>query len=388
MKRIYLNGFFSLFFLAFLTFPQNSFAFTMSQNLVTVKQGQTSYVSVSSGAGMTVSNSSNAVATVSLSGNQINITGVAGGQTLVTLCVTGDGCQTLTVTVPATVTTLTVTTPPTFSSGSTLNMQAGASQTVTVTGAGGFTLSSNSNPTVVGATVVGNTIYVMANAQGGDNLNICDQSNQCSVLYVSVSGVSSTNNVPLTLVSFTFASNNNQGNFLHTGSNLQFSFSTNMPVTNANVVIGSAHLQAMGSGTGPFTVSYVMAGTEQTPLPVTISVSDVNNNSGQFSFSLGAGVPIATPLPTPVVTTTSPTATTAPSIMLYKFKSYLYEGETNTEILALQERLKTEGFFNGTPNGYFGPLTKAAVKAYQAKHGLNQLGVVGPGTRSALNAGN
>ncbi len=375
-------------------------AFTLSQNAITVQTGQTVYVSSSVSSGVSISNSNSSVATASFSGNQISVTGVASGQTTITLCVAGQNCQALTVTVPAVVTTTTtVTTPPTFSSSNTLSMQAGANQVVTISGAGGFTLSNNSNPSVVGASVVGNNIYVMANSQGGDNLTICDQSNQCSVLYVSVSGTVAQTSVPITLVSFTVASNNNQGSFLHIGSNIQFSFNTNIPVTNATVVVGNAHIDAVGSGSGPYTASYTMGGYESIPIPVTITVSDANNNSGQFSFSLGAGVPATTAPPAPVVvstpvnttTTTSDTATssvTTPSIMLYKFKNYLYEGMTSTDVLALQERLKLEGVFRGPSTGFFGPLTVAAVKVYQAKHGLDQLGVVGPATRSSLNNGN
>jgi len=48
--------------------------------------------------------------------------------------------------------------------------------------------------------------------------------------------------------------------------------------------------------------------------------------------------------------------------------------------------LIVKGYLNATAVGYFGPLTEKAVKAFQKDHNLDQLGVVGPGTRAALNA--
>lgn len=70
----------------------------------------------------------------------------------------------------------------------------------------------------------------------------------------------------------------------------------------------------------------------------------------------------------------------------YVFAKYLYAGMTGDEVLQLQNILVNEGFLSATPNGKYGPLTTAAVKKFQAARGLSPLGVVGPGTRAALNA--
>ena len=74
------------------------------------------------------------------------------------------------------------------------------------------------------------------------------------------------------------------------------------------------------------------------------------------------------------------------------FTRYLYSGMTalgvsDPDVKTLQERLKSDGVYSGPVTGYFGPLTKTAVEAYQKKNGLSTLGVVGPSTRALLNKG-
>lgn len=69
----------------------------------------------------------------------------------------------------------------------------------------------------------------------------------------------------------------------------------------------------------------------------------------------------------------------------YTFVSFLTVGSSGAEVTALQQKLSQLGFFSGDATGYFGAVTQAAVKAFQAAHGLDTFGYVGPGTRAALN---
>lgn len=55
------------------------------------------------------------------------------------------------------------------------------------------------------------------------------------------------------------------------------------------------------------------------------------------------------------------------------------------DVLELQRRLSVLPAVSYLPVGIFGPKTKAAVIAYQAKNGLPQTGYVGPRTRALLN---
>ena len=65
---------------------------------------------------------------------------------------------------------------------------------------------------------------------------------------------------------------------------------------------------------------------------------------------------------------------------------HLEVGSQGTEVTSLQQLLIGQGYLSGSPTGYFGPLTTAAVANYQSAHGFSPTGTVGPQTRDALNA--
>ena len=67
------------------------------------------------------------------------------------------------------------------------------------------------------------------------------------------------------------------------------------------------------------------------------------------------------------------------------FARNLAMGSRGDDVTALQNRLTSEGVYSGPVTGYFGSLTSQAVKAFQAKYGISQVGKVGPLTREALN---
>ena len=69
----------------------------------------------------------------------------------------------------------------------------------------------------------------------------------------------------------------------------------------------------------------------------------------------------------------------------YKFSSPITIGSTGAEVTELQKRLTAEGVYSGPITGSYGSQTETAVKTYQGKHNLAQLGNLGPGTRMALN---
>ncbi len=72
----------------------------------------------------------------------------------------------------------------------------------------------------------------------------------------------------------------------------------------------------------------------------------------------------------------------------YNFGSDLTIGSIGDDVTELQKILIASGYLHiATPTGYFGPLTKAAVRLYQGAHGIITTGYVGPLTRASLNQG-
>lgn len=59
-------------------------------------------------------------------------------------------------------------------------------------------------------------------------------------------------------------------------------------------------------------------------------------------------------------------------------------GDQGAFVLDLQDQLATLGYFAGRVDGLFGPRTREAVLAFQADHGLDTDGIVGPRTWAAL----
>jgi peptidoglycan hydrolase-like protein with peptidoglycan-binding domain len=87
-------------------------------------------------------------------------------------------------------------------------------------------------------------------------------------------------------------------------------------------------------------------------------------------------------------TTSTPAVSTGQVLgaSTYAFNNNISEGTQNDEVRELQEKLRSLGFFTfHTSTGYFGPITLAAVKAFQTANGIPATGFVGPLTRAALN---
>jgi len=126
-------------------------------------------------------------------------------------------------------------------------------------------------------------------------------------------------------------------------------------------------------------------------ITVTPDVSDAcssgttnSNIGGSSSGRSGGGGGNSSIAPSPSPTAVAVVATT-PAAGKAVFTRLLSVGSTGEDVSNLQTKLKGEGLFDHEVTGYFGPITQKAVKAYQAKYGIDQLGIVGPATRAQLN---
>jgi len=63
----------------------------------------------------------------------------------------------------------------------------------------------------------------------------------------------------------------------------------------------------------------------------------------------------------------------------------MQKGDSGAEVTELQTTLQDAGYFRTQPTGFYGAVTQAAVKKFQAENNLKVDGIVGPKTLSALN---
>lgn len=68
----------------------------------------------------------------------------------------------------------------------------------------------------------------------------------------------------------------------------------------------------------------------------------------------------------------------------HQASALVQQGDSGSEVTALQQRLQELGYFQGNATGYFGSVTKAAVMDFQQAKGLNPDGVVGSNTEAIL----
>lgn len=68
----------------------------------------------------------------------------------------------------------------------------------------------------------------------------------------------------------------------------------------------------------------------------------------------------------------------------HQASALVQQGDSGSEVTALQQRLQELGYFQGNATGYFGSVTKAAVMDFQQAKGLNPDGVVGSKTETTL----
>ena len=289
-------------------------------------------------------------------------------------------------------TTTNSTTNPSFSQNNVV-INMGQTQIITINGTGGYTISANTNPSVISANLSSNSLNLTAIGFGGANITVCESDAKCGT--ISAVGVSSavqqTSNVTPAVTSFSISSNNGNGQFAGAGNVLTISVTFNQALTNVLGTIGSSQLGISGNGSSQYTTTYTMTGNESLPIPIHITYTNPSGNSGEAYFGIGNVVRSSVITPPIPQTPSSPTSTPTPapaSIVVgdgYTFTKFLSIDSTGTEVSELQKRLAALGFYSGPVTGKFGSLTQAAVIQLQKAHSIAQAGYVGPSTRAILN---
>src|SRR3989338_789420 len=136
------------------------------------------------------------------------------------------------------------------------------------------------------------------------------------------------------------------------------------------------------------TESSISSGSGNVTVTITPSGTCGSSVSGGGVISSGGGgssvtlAPVVTPPPTNVPASPVP----APKIPLAVFTRDIALGSIGDDVTQLQALLASDTsiYPQGMITGYYGPLTVQAVKRFQAKYGLPQIGRVGPMTREKL----
>ena len=361
----------------------NGASLSLSQTSLTLSQGQSMIITASNASTLTVTNSNISIASATVSGSNVTISGNNPGSTTFSICEYGTSdCGTVYVTV-----TSGSSSGMTFSQSS-LSLAIGQSSVVTAYNTNASLYASSNNPNVATAVTSGANITVYGSTSGNATITVCENGIAlCGSIYVYVgsnstgSGLSfnEMNITTLTLSpsqSATLSAENASG-LLYVSSN------SNPSVANANV--NGANIIITGSAAG--TTNVTMCQASSTCGVVTVTVvspalvsSVIPGCNGTAGYSTVTGQSCAT--------NTAPAQTTSTGTsgsVTYVFTSYLKVGSTGDEVRELQTKLASLGFYKWAVTGIYGPLTEQAVKAFQAAHGLNTPGSVGPETRAALN---
>ncbi|WP_051844450.1 L,D-transpeptidase family protein [Streptomyces globisporus] len=115
---------------------------------------------------------------------------------------------------------------------------------------------------------------------------------------------------------------------------------------------------AAGTGTGTGTSTGTGTGTGTAPAPSSAAPSAAPTTDGK----------------PPSPSATSPSA--APSTGKPTAKPLMDDGDENEQVRELQARLRQLDFFDRAPTGFYGTMTAASVKRFQARRGLPETGVV------------
>lgn len=270
-----------------------------------------------------------------------------------------NGYQSATTIWPVTTPSQSSSTNVTFSK-SNQSVTQGQTVTTSISGSSGnYYIASNSNTSAVTATLSGNTLSLHGLAVGTSLINICSSNVVCSNDTVTVTNqIIQQQTAPFT-ISIPITTNQTVS-FPVTGYIGPFTvMSSYQNIVNALITNNMLTVHALSAGN---------------------SVVTVCSNSATCS-TLSFTVTTQTSI-TPQTQVQQPQQKKSAR---HVFTIALSTGMEGQEVLELQKRLMLEGYFSGTPNGYYGQGTTKAVKAYQKDHHLKALGDIGPGTRSELN---
>jgi hypothetical protein len=239
---------------------------TLSQTSLALATGQSATVGITSsnyysGSYYIASNSNAIYASANISGSSVYVNGLNAGTTNISVCQSSTSqCATLYVTVSGGVGY-----DSSFSlSQTSVALNLGQAQSVAIYGNGNYYLSSNSNSSVVSASISGGSLNLTGIVAGSSTLSICQTTPtyQCATLYVTVNGYNNGSGYNNTLwfnpasVSLNVGQNMsvsiNSNNGYATG--YYISNNNNSYVASASISNNQLNVYGLTAGTGSVTV--------------------------------------------------------------------------------------------------------------------------------------
>lgn len=246
--------------------PSYSSTLSLSQTTAQLNVGQSLTISASNPSTVAY-NSNQSALTTQVSGNNISLTANAAGSGTLTICGANVGCKNITFTVGA----LQSAGQLTFSQNNvSLNLKQSLNITINYTNSvNGFTISSNSNPNDVLASISGNSNVLSLYGQntGSATITVCSKadSNVCSSLYINVAGSS----VAATAITF-----NQNTVVLNYGQNTTVTASGG--TTNSYFISSNSNPSAVSVGLNGASVSLTSNNTAGSATVVVCSVTASN----------------------------------------------------------------------------------------------------------------
>jgi Putative peptidoglycan binding domain len=269
------------------TGSNSSIAFSPNNVNVNSNSG-TIIISISGGSNYTITSNSNPSAlNASINGGSIDLTAnnTTPASASVTVCSSGtSSCGVLNVGINGGA--VSSSSIVTFSQ-SAVSMSPGASQSVTITGSGGYTVSSNSNPGIVTPSINGNTLTLLASsgtAAASATITVCQQSGGCGMVTVSTNGSSSTGNqISFSQSSPTLSIGQSITVTLTGGNGSYFVSSNPSPAIAGTSLINGNGLVLSGIANGSDTITVCASSGGCGSL--TLTVGNSSQTSGAVSFS-------------------------------------------------------------------------------------------------------
>jgi hypothetical protein len=265
-----------------LTLSQNG-GLSTSSLAVLLTTGQTSSAITASANYINVlSNSNNQVANINLTYGSptITIAAFSPGSDTAVICAAGSttNCATITVTVQNSGTQQLTFSPNNFSVYPGQNVQALVSG-----GSGSYSISGNSNPTSVTASISGSQVIVSATGTvGTSNITVCDNNMNCGIINVNATTANSTavtfsqsNPVVAVSQSTTVTIYGGSGNGFYVSAN------TNPSVAQININSNILTITGITNGTSGVTICAVSGSCGS----ITVNVSSTVNSGGPMSLS-------------------------------------------------------------------------------------------------------